>query len=160
MRTKIPCKIGMDRAVLINISSLSQNASRVYLTRHQSKHYIKKGEFTWNDPATGIKELDDLTMLQIIVQGINLTTRVGVSNYSIEIQSDTLPKHNNNAQDMLDYMEANYEEILCHNFTHPDYVMHLFNTLRTSKNDILRSMIQREKDKWELGEDVQPDSLV
>ena len=122
--------------------------------------FNKKREFTWTDPATGIEELDGPTMLQIIIQGINPTTRVGVSDYKMEIQNATLPKHNNNVQDMLDYMEMNYEHILRHNFTHPDYVMHLFNALLTSKNDIFRSMIQREKDKWELGEDVLPDSLV
>ena len=61
---------------------------------------------------------------------------------------------------MLDYTEEKYKEILRHNFTHPDYVMHLFNALLTSKNDIFRSMIQREKDKWELGEKIKPDSLV
>ena len=67
---------------------------------------------------------------------------------------------NENVQDMIDYMEMNYEEILRHNFTHPGYVMHPFNALLTSKNDIFWSMIQREKDRGELGEDVLPDSLV
>ena len=107
--------------------------------------FNKKREFTWNDPITGIEELDGPTMLQIIIQGINPTTRVGVSDFKMEIQNATLPKHNDNVQEMLDYMEMNYEEIVCHNFTHPDYVMHLFNALLSSKNEIFRSMIQRKK---------------
>ena len=78
----------------------------------------------------------------------------------MEIQNATLPKHNDNVQEMLDYMEMNYEEIVRHNFTHPDYIMHLFNALLSYKNDIFRSMIQRGKDKWELGEDIQHDYLV
>ena len=51
-------------------------------------------------------------------------------------------------------MEANYKEILCDNFTHQDYVMHLFNALLTAKNNIFQLMIQMEKDRWDLGEDV------
>ena len=64
--------------------------------------FNKKREFTWNDPITGIEELDDPTMLQIIIQGVNPTTRVGVSDFRMEIQDATLPKHNDNAQEMLD----------------------------------------------------------
>ena len=69
-------------------------------------------------------------------------------------------KSDENVQEMLDYMKMNYEEIVRHSFTHPDYIIHLFNALFSSKNDIFRSMIQRERDKWELGEDILPDSLV
>ena len=41
--------------------------------------FNKKREFTWNDSLTGIKDLDGPTMLQIIIQCINPTTRIGVS---------------------------------------------------------------------------------
>ena len=57
---------------------------------------------------------------------INPTTRVGVLNFEIELQSETLPKHHNNVHEMIDFVEANYEEILAQNFTHPDLKMHLF----------------------------------
>ena len=57
-------------------------------------------------------------------------------------------------------MEANYEEIVAHNFTHPDYTMHLFNALLTFKNNIFRSMIQRLKETWEINENVEPDILI
>ena len=43
---------------------------------------------------------------------------------------------------------------------HPDYMMHLSNTLLTSKNDIFRSMIQQLKKAWEIGESVEPDVLI
>ena len=61
---------------------------------------------------------------------------------------------------MIYFMEVNYEDIVSHNFTHPDYTMHLLNDLLTSKNDIFRSMIQRLKDRWEIGENVEPDILI
>ena len=78
----------------------------------------------------------------------------------MEITNATLPKHNNNIQEILDDMKASYEEILRHNFTRLDYVMHLFNSLLTSKNDTFHSIIHREKYRWELDEEVQPGSLV
>ena len=66
-------------------------------------------------------------MLQLIVRSINPTTRVSVSTYKIEIQTATLQEVGNNVQEMVDFMDANYEEIVAHNFMHPDYTMHLFN---------------------------------
>ena len=54
-------------------------------------------------------------------------------------------------------MEANYEEILAHNFKHPDHTMYLFNALSTSKKNIFRSMIQHLKDSWEIIENFQLD---
>ena len=61
---------------------------------------------------------------------------------------------------MIDFMEANYEEIVAHNCTHNDYTMQLFNALLTSKNDIFRSMIQRLNDAWEIVENVEPGVLI
>ena len=42
---------------------------------------IKKRAFSWTNQTTGAIELDVPLMLQIIIQGINPTTRVGVSNF-------------------------------------------------------------------------------
>ena len=81
-------------------------------------------------------------MLQLIVNDINPTTCVGVSNFKMELHSVTLQKHNNKVQEMIDFMETNYEEIAAHDLTHPDYTMYLFNPLLTSKNVIFPSMIQ------------------
>ena len=112
------------------------------------------------DPVTGAHELDGPMILQLIVSSINPITRVGVSTYNMEIQTTTLQAFRNSVQETVDFMGANYEEIVAHTFTHPDYTMHLFNALLTSKNDIFRSMIQRLKDRWEIGENVEPDILI
>ena len=41
---------------------------------------VKKKKITWIPPITGAQELDRPTMLQLIVNSINLTTLAGVSN--------------------------------------------------------------------------------
>ena len=96
-------------------------------------------------------------MLQLIVNVINPTTRVGVSNFKMELQSTTLQKHNNNVQEIIDFMEANYKKIVAHTFTHPNYTVHLFNALLTSKNDICCCCtIQRLKYSWGIGQTSSP----
>ena len=121
---------------------------------------IKKREFSWTNPTTGAIELDGPTMLQIIIQGINPTTRVGVSDFKKSIQNCKLSMFDNNVKDMLDDMDANYQEIIAHSHTHDDYTMHLFDTLLTFKNEVFRSMVQRKKDDWELGGDIDPNALI
>ena len=49
-------------------------------------------------------------MLWLIVSSINPTTHLGVSTFKMKIQTATLQKFSNNVQEMLDFMEANYEE--------------------------------------------------
>ena len=78
----------------------------------------------------------------------------------MELQTATLIKHNKNIQDMIDFMEANYEEILAHNFNHSDYMMHLFDALLTSKKDVFRSMTQCLKELCDIGKYVQLDALI
>ena len=38
--------------------------------------------------------------------------------------------------------------------------MHLFDALLTSKNEVFRSMVQRKKNDWELGGDIDPNALI
>ena len=78
----------------------------------------------WTNPVTGAQEFDGPMTIQLIVSSINPTTRVDFLSYKMEIQTTTLQKFDNNVQEMVDFMEANYEEIVAHNFTHPDYSMH------------------------------------
>ena len=104
--------------------------------------------------------MDGPTMLQIIVQSINPTTRVGVSQYKLAIQNSKISDHAGNMKDMLDDMETNYQHIIRQKHTHDDYVMHLFTAMLTSKNEEFNQMIQRSKDEWELGTDVTSDALI
>ena len=114
----------------------------------------------WTGLVTGAQEFNRPTMLQLIVSIINPTARLGVSTYKMEIQTATLQKFRNNVQEMVDFMEANYEEIVTHNCMYPDYRMHLFSEVLTSKNDIFPSMIQQLKDTWKIGENDMPYVLI
>ena len=59
--------------------------------------------FIYTVPITGAQEFDGPTMLLLIVNSINPTTRVGASNYKKEIQNATLKKFSNNVQEMVDF---------------------------------------------------------
>ena len=74
------------------------------------------------DPITGAQEFSGPTMFQLIVNSVNPITRVGVSSYKMEIQNVSLQKFSNNIQYMVDFMEANYEEIVAHNFTQSTFL--------------------------------------
>ena len=62
-------------------------------------------------------------MLQLIIQSIKPTTRVGVSNFKMNIQTETLAMFDNNVNNVLDKMDYNYQEVLEHQHTHPDYII-------------------------------------
>ena len=106
---------------------------------------VKNKYCTCTDPVNRVHEFNGPKILQLIVNSINPKTCVGVSNYKIEIQNETLQKFNSNLQAMVDFMEANYEEIAAHNVTQSDYTMQIFNALLIYKHNILRSMLQRLK---------------
>ena len=57
-------------------------------------------------------------------------------------------------------IEGNYDDVLTHNFTYPDYVMHIFDALFTSKNEICCLILQMENNKWELGKEINPNVLI
>ena len=78
----------------------------------------------------------------------------------MEIQNATLQKFSNNVQEMVDFMEASYKEIVALSFMHLDYTMHLFNALLTSKHDIFCSMVQRLKDTREIDEHTETGILI
>ena len=50
----------------------------------------------WTNPVTGAHEFDEPTMLQLIIHSTNPTTRVGVSNYKMDIKNETLHTFSNN----------------------------------------------------------------
>lgn len=66
----------------------------------------------------------------------------------------------NNVNDILDDMDVHYQEIVAHNHTHDDYTMHSFDAVLTSKNEVFWSMVQRKKDNWELGGDIDPNAII
>ena len=66
----------------------------------------------------------------------------------------------NNFKDMINNIDANYQETVSHSHTHNDYTMHLSDALLTSKNEVFWSTVQRKKDNWEIGSDIDPNALI
>lgn len=119
----------------------------------------KSKDFAWMR-SNGNIEYDGPTMLKIIIATINPTTRVGVSDVTLEIQNARLNKYNFDVKLLLDDMNNNYQSLLRQNHEHPNFILDLFQALLSAKNDEFRDYIQRLKDEWEAGKDIQPEVLM
>ena len=121
---------------------------------------LRKKDFTWTSATDGHPIHDGPTMLKILVQSINPTTRVGVSDYKERISSARMNKYSHDLIKLLDDMEANYNKILELGQTHEDWTLHVFNAMLSAKNRVFTDYIQRKKDEWEVGADVNVDELI
>ena len=110
--------------------------------------------------SNGNIEYNGPMMLKIIIATINPTTRVGVSDVTLEIQNARLNKYNFDVKLLLDDMNNNYQSLLRQNHEHPNFILDLFQALLSAKNDEFRDYIQRLKDEWEAGKDIQPEVLM
>ena len=120
---------------------------------------MKEELYLWEN-NNGEKFYDGPTMLQICIEKVNPSTRVGVSQLKESLRSIKAATFGHNVRDLTDKMDSTYRDIIQRGSTHDDYVMDLFNALLTCKNSIFNAYIQREKDKWDTGMDIDPDSLI
>ena len=121
---------------------------------------LKEKLYLWED-ANGTKFYDGPTMLQICVEKVNPSTRVGVSKLKELLRHARASAFDYNVSDLTDMMDATYREIVQRGSTHDDYVMDLFNALLSNKNTIFTDFIQREKDKWDTGGvDIDPEDVL
>ena len=127
----------------------------------ESKKSIRSKSALWSwTSVDGEQFYDGVTMLQILVTKVKPSTRVGLTDLKDKIRSAKLSNFSENVADMLDNMGDNYIEILKSSGSHEDYLMDLFNALLSTKNDVFKAFIQRQKDDWETGKDLDPDELV
>ena len=61
---------------------------------------------------------------------------------------------------MLDNMQDNYGHITDWDQTHQDYLMHMFDALLSSRNDVFNSYIKRKEDFWEEVGTLTHDALI
>ena len=115
---------------------------------------LDKKNFQWLNQTTGHYEIDGPSLLYSILRRVKPHTRIGVATYKTLIANATLAKFNNNLETMLDNMKSNFEKIEDLGKTHEDYILHLFDALLSSKNETFRNFIQRKKDEWEEGNEV------
>ena len=139
---------------------IAERIEGVISTESLKSLMLRKKEFTWTNSVDGHASHDGPTMLKILVQSINPTTRVGVSDYKDRISAARMNKFSHNLIQMLDDMESNYHRILELGQKHEDWTLHVFNAMLSAKNKVFTDYIQRKKDEWEVGEDINVDTLI
>ena len=100
---------------------------------------IHKENISWTSATTGEVKFDGPTMLYILVSALNPSTRVGVTEFKNEIQNARFDKYDHNLKEILDNMQDNYGHITDLNQTHQDYLMHLFDALLSSRNEVFNA---------------------
>ena len=120
---------------------------------------LKSRLYLWKS-STGEEFYDGPTMLQLCIEKVNPTTRVGVSYLKDALRNAKLATYSNNVLDMTDKMQSHYDEILEKGSKHDDYILDLFRALLTGKNVIFTSFIQRKHDAWDEGKDILSDDLI
>ena len=113
---------------------------------------------TWS--RAGQEEMDGPTILWILFQISNPSTRVGVAELKENLRSATSAKFQHNVKDLTDYMSKNYRDIIDKNQTHEDYILDLFTSLETVPNPDFKLYISEERRAWELGEDKDADTII
>jgi hypothetical protein len=119
----------------------------------------KENFYLWKSDD-GEEFYDGVTMLQILVEKVKPSTRVGIIALKDKIRACRLANFNHNVSDMLDHMNDTYLEIVRSGGKHDDMIMDLFTSLLSSKNEIFNSYIQRSKDNWEVGQDYEVDEII
>ena len=112
---------------------------------------LKKNEFTWKNTATGEVHIDGGTLMFILLTKINPTTRVGVSELKTDLREATSAKFKHNVKDLTDYLSSKYREITEKGQQHQDYLLDLFNALKTVPNADFASFVRDERQAWEIG---------
>ena len=120
---------------------------------------LNKKDFTWYD-SNGKKITDRPTMLKVLINKINPSTRVRVGNLMSTIETATLAKYNENVDEMLKHLQETYNRILKEGETYPHFLQYLFEALLMVKNLIFANTIQRMKDAWDVGQEVTHEELI
>jgi len=116
-------------------------------------------QYTWaNDEK---EEMDGPTMLWLLLQACNPSTRVGVSELKTDIRNANSAKFEHDVKKLTDYLSSKNREIEEKGQTHQDYHLDLFNALQTVPNPDFSSFITRdERQAWEIGGEKTPNQLV
>ena len=121
----------------------------------------KRDLFRWKD-ATGSNdfEMDGPTILYILMESVNPSTRVGVSDMKETIRETRMHQFDHKVSDMMNDIQTNYNQIVELGYKHDDVVMDTFKALLSTKNEIFKSFVQRMKDAWEMGADTTLNELA
>ena len=83
-----------------------------------------------------------------------------VSELKTDLREATLSKFKHNVKDLTDFMTSKYREITEKGQQHQDYLLDLFNALKTVLNADFATFVRDERQAWEIGGEKQPDQLI
>ena len=118
----------------------------------------KEGKYKWT--GNGKVEYDGPTILWLLLQSCNPSTRVGVSELKTDLRQATSAKFKHNVKDLTDYMSSTYREITEKGQQHQDYLLDLFNALGTVSNSDFAAFVREERQSWEIGGAKDADQLI
>ena len=140
-------------------SSMIGKWIRNLLTKQgKRKLMLKKKKFQYKN-ADGSTEDDGPTMFKLIYDMVKPATRAGLSSLKLKMTKFKLSDYGEDITEMLTAMEDTYDEILTLGGEHDDYILNLFESLKTSSNKVFSDFIGRKEDDYQAGEDITPELL-
>jgi len=115
-------------------------------------------KYTWTNANKD--ELDGPTMLWLLLQSCNPSTRVGISELKTDLRNATSSKFQHNVKTLTDYLSSKYREIEERGQEHQDFLLDLFNALQTVPNPDFAAKIRDERQAWEIGGDKPADQII
>ena len=115
-------------------------------------------KYSWS--GQGDEELDGITILWILMQICNPSTRIGVSELKEELRSSSSAKFNHDIQKLTDYMSSKYCEIKEKDQSHEDMILDLINAFKTVPNHDFAAHVQDKRKQWELGGEKDVDQII
>ena len=115
-------------------------------------------KYRWKD-ANGQYFDDSPTMLKILLDDCNPSTRVGVEDLKKKIEGARLANFKHNVSKCMDYIKSNYKLILEAEATHDNIVRDIFNALLSTNNSNFHNYFSMERIRWEQGADYRYDVL-
>ena len=120
------------------------------------KNHCEK--YTWSNEDK--EEMDGPTMLWLLLQACNPSTRVGVSELKTDLRNATSAKFQHDVKKLTDFMSSKYREIEEKGQEHQDYQLDLFNALQTVPNPDFAAFIRDERQAWEIGGEKRPNQII
>ena len=121
---------------------------------------LKNRELKYKWAGNGKVEYDGPTILWLLLQSCNPSTRVGVSELKTDLREANSAKFKHNVKDLTDYMSSKYREIQEKGQQHQDYLLDLFNALKTVPNSDFAAFVRDERQAWEIGGTKDADQLI
>ena len=118
----------------------------------------KESKYKWK--GNGKVEYDGPTILWLLLQSSNPSTRVGVSELKTDLREATSAMFKHNVKDLTDHMSSKYREITEKGQQHKDYLLDLFKALKTIPNADFASFVRDERQAWEIGGEKDADQLI